>query len=155
MMMRRGVRRTARRTTRRVMRRTMRRTIMVGGMVVLAAAGTAAAVKMSKKDAQQIEQHTGLPPEQLEDADLKEAMDELGIQGQPLTAEDQAALGGAPPPGAHPAQVPAAGAPPMQAPAAAPQDSYLDDLERLAGLRDRGILTDEEFQAKKKQLLGL
>jgi len=145
MMMRRGMRRTARRTTRRVMRRTMRRTMMVGGMVVLAAAGTAAAVKMSKKDAEKIEQHTGLPPEQLEDADLQEAMDELGIQSQPLTAEDQAALGGAP----------QAGAPPVQAPAAAPQASYLDELERLAGLRDQGILTDEEFQAKKKQLLGL
>jgi hypothetical protein len=30
-----------------------------------------------------------------------------------------------------------------------------DEVEKLAGLRDRGILTDEEFQAKKRQLLGL
>jgi hypothetical protein len=31
----------------------------------------------------------------------------------------------------------------------------LDELERLAGLRDKGIITEEDFQAKKKQLLGL
>jgi hypothetical protein len=123
----------------------MRRRMMIGGMVVIAAAGTAAAVKMSKQDAQRIEEHTGLPPEQLEDQDLQEAMQELDIQGQPVTAQDQAALAGAP----------AAGAPAQQAPAAAPQQSYLQELERLAELRDRGILTDEEFAAKKKQLLGL
>lgn len=33
--------------------------------------------------------------------------------------------------------------------------SGLDDLEKLASLRDKGILTEEEFQAKKKQILGL
>jgi hypothetical protein len=96
MMMRRVARRTARRTTRRIMRRRM----MVGGMVLLAAGGTAAAVKLSQKDAQRIEQHTGAPPEQLEDDELQGAMQELGIQSQPLTAQDQAALGGAPPTGA-------------------------------------------------------
>jgi hypothetical protein len=123
----------------------MRRRMMIGGMVVIAAAGTAAAVKMSKQDAQKIEQHTGLPPEQLEDQDLQDAMQELDIKGQPVTAQDQAALAGAP----------AAGAPAQQAPAAAPQQDYMKELERLADLRDRGILTDEEFAAKKKQLLGL
>ena len=33
--------------------------------------------------------------------------------------------------------------------------SSLDDLERLAALRDKGIITEDEFAAKKKQLLGL
>ena len=33
--------------------------------------------------------------------------------------------------------------------------SGLDELEKLASLRDKGILTEEEFQAKKKQILGL
>jgi hypothetical protein len=150
MMMRRGMRRTSRRVARRMMRRRM----MVGGMVLLAAGGTAAAIKLSKKDADRIEQHTGLPPEQLEDKDLNDAMQELGIQSQPLTAEDQAALGGAPA-GAPPGPAPAAAAPGQQPPVAAPQESYLNELERLAELRDRGILTDEEFTAKKKQLLGL
>ena len=30
---------------------------------------------------------------------------------------------------------------------------YLVELEKLAELHEKGILTDEEFQAKKKQLL--
>lgn len=34
-------------------------------------------------------------------------------------------------------------------------NSNLDDLERLASLRDKGILTQEEFEAKKRQILGL
>jgi curved DNA-binding protein CbpA len=31
----------------------------------------------------------------------------------------------------------------------------LDDLEKLADLKEKGIITDEEFQAKKRQILGL
>ena len=33
--------------------------------------------------------------------------------------------------------------------------SGLDDLERLAELKDRGVITDTEFEAKKRQILGL
>lgn len=33
--------------------------------------------------------------------------------------------------------------------------TYLDDLERLAALRASGVLTEDEFLAKKKQILGL
>ncbi|MEJ2262645.1 MAG: SHOCT domain-containing protein [Anaerolineales bacterium] len=150
---RRAARRTARRTTRRVVRRTrrrmIRRTVFVGGMVLLAAGGAAAAIKLSKQDAQRIEQHTGLPPEQLEDQDLQQAMQELDIQSQPLTPEDQAAL--AQPGGGPPAQGPQDQA----APAGVDQPDYLAELERLADLRERGIVTEEEFEAKKKQLLGL
>ena len=40
--------------------------------------------------------------------------------------------------------------------AAAPADaSYVDELEQLARLHEEGILTDEEFEAKKKEILGL
>jgi hypothetical protein len=35
------------------------------------------------------------------------------------------------------------------------QPSYLDELERLGELHKQGILTDEEFAGKKKDLLGL
>ena len=35
------------------------------------------------------------------------------------------------------------------------EPDYMDELERLAGLKDQGIISDEEFEAKKKQLLGL
>ena len=41
------------------------------------------------------------------------------------------------------------------APPAAPEPEYVGELERLAQLRQRGILTDEEFEAKKKQILGI
>ena len=40
-------------------------------------------------------------------------------------------------------------------PAAAAEPDYMAELEQLAKLRDQGILTDEEFEAKKKQLLGI
>lgn len=35
------------------------------------------------------------------------------------------------------------------------KNSGLDDLEKLASLKEKGIISEEEFQAKKKQLLGL
>lgn len=42
---------------------------------------------------------------------------------------------------------------------AQPQQSSSDDqieqLERLAKLKDSGVLTEEEFAAKKKQILGM
>jgi hypothetical protein len=38
---------------------------------------------------------------------------------------------------------------------AASDPEYVGELERLAQLRDQGILSDEEFQAKKKQILGI
>jgi hypothetical protein len=150
---RRGGRRAARRTTRRVMRRTrrrfIRRTVLIGGMVVLAGAGTAAAIKLSQKDAQRIEEHTGLPPQELEDEDLNQAMQELNIQPQSLTPEDEAAL--TQQEGAQ-ATSPAVQA---AAPASARAPDYIAELEKLADLRDRGIITPEEFETKKKQLLGL
>ncbi len=134
--MRRGARRRTRhRTRRRTRRRMRRRTVMVGGFVLLAAAGTAAAIKLSKQDSQRIEEHTGMPPEELEDEDLNQAMKELNIQSQPLTDEDQAALG-------QETQTPQA------AGSAAGEASYLEELEKLGDLRDKGIITDQEFEAK-------
>jgi hypothetical protein len=41
------------------------------------------------------------------------------------------------------------------APAAPSEPDYLGELERLSQLRDQGIITDEDFEAKKKQLLGI
>lgn len=39
--------------------------------------------------------------------------------------------------------------PPLQ------QDGYIEELERLADLRDKGIITEDDFNAKKSKLLGL
>lgn len=44
---------------------------------------------------------------------------------------------------------------PPPAPAAQPADDSIAQLQQLAALRDQGILTDEEFAAKKAQILGL
>ena len=44
---------------------------------------------------------------------------------------------------------------PAAAPAAAVEPDYMAELEQLAQLRDQGILTPEEFEAKKKQILGV
>lgn len=45
---------------------------------------------------------------------------------------------------------------PVQATAPAPAtDDTTAQLQELAKLKDQGILTEEEFAAKKKQLLGI
>ena len=44
---------------------------------------------------------------------------------------------------------PAEAAAAAPAPAAAPEPEYVGELERLAQLRDQGIITNEDFEAKK------
>ena len=58
-------------------------------------------------------------------------------QQQKYAADDQQAAAAAPP-----------------APAAAEAD-YMAELEQLAKLRDQGIVSPEEFETKKKQILGI
>jgi hypothetical protein len=41
------------------------------------------------------------------------------------------------------------------APAAPTTPDYTAELEQLAQLKAQGILTEEEFEAKKKQILGI
>jgi len=63
-----------------------RRIMLVGGMVAI---GTK---KMSAAHAKQIEEHTGVPPEELEDEDLAQAMQELGVpneEASPAELEQQ------------------------------------------------------------------
>jgi Short C-terminal domain len=53
------------------------------------------------------------------------------------------------------AQTPQQAAPPP-APAAAPaQQDDMAQIQQLATMKDQGLLTEEEFQAKKKQILGI
>jgi hypothetical protein len=44
---------------------------------------------------------------------------------------------------------------PPAAPAAPSEDDQLAQLEKLGDLHAKGILTDEEFSAKKAQILGI
>jgi hypothetical protein len=117
-------------------------------MVLLAAGGTAAAIKMTQRDAQRIEQHTGASVEELTEEELVAAMQDLGIKSIELDANDRAII-------TEQERQAAAPAAPGPAAVATPQESYLDELERLADLRDRGIISAEDFEAKKRQLLGL
>jgi hypothetical protein len=132
-----------------------RRTVIVGGMVLLAAGGTAAAIKLTQQDAKRIEEHTGLPPDQLEDDDLQQAMHELNIQQQEMTEADKAALAGQEGSSGVSSQPGQAAAPATSSPAGSDEPDYLSELEKLAELRDKGIITEDEFEAKKQQLLGL
>ena len=145
----RAMRRTVRRARRRRIRMRRRRMMLVGGMVAIAVAGTSSAIKMSQQDAQRIEEHTGQKPEDLTEAQFEQALTDLEIDTDELTDAEVAAIEAA---DAEPDAT--AAAPPPSA-ASVPQDDYITQLERLAALRDQGILTDEEFEAKKKQILGM
>ncbi len=153
-MRRRGIgrgpaRRSVIRRHRRIRRR-MRRRLIIGGAVVLAV-GTSA-VKMSQKEVEQVEQHTGQKAEDLSEEQLDAAMADLGIEGQEpndqeiamLEAEDQKAQA-APAPTATPADAPAS--------APAPQVDMIAQLERLGTLKAQGLLTDEEFATAKAKIL--
>ncbi len=97
------------------------------------------AYKMSQKDADRIQQSTGVDPEEMTDEELAQAMDQLGIEKQAVTAEDQQS----------------AAAPQAEAAPASGGGTDLDQLQKLGELHAAGILTDEEFAAKKAQILGM
>jgi len=126
-------RRTARRMTRRRVtrmhrrrrRRRRRRVILVGGLIAVGA------YKLGKKDVERVEEHTGKSAEELSDEELDQAMDDLNIQKDEMDDSDWEYVDEQDP----------------------PEDDYIEELERLADLHEKGILTDEEFETKKKQLL--
>ena len=64
-------------------RRRRRRRLLVGGMLAFGA------YKMSQQQADQVQQHTGVEPEELTDQELAQAMDELGIDKQAVTDADK------------------------------------------------------------------
>ena len=69
-------------------------------------------------------------------------MDQLGIEKETMSDEEWAE--------AEKADAEKADAEKVDA-----EPSYLDELERLGKLHEQGILTDEEFDTKKKSLLDL
>lgn len=109
-------------------RRRRRRTLLVGGMVAIGYAG----YKMSKKDVDRVEEYTGKNADDLTDEQLEQAMEQLGIEPETMTDAEWA-----------------------EAEKADKEADYLEEIERLAALHEKGILTDAEFEAKKKQTLGI
>ena len=89
--MRRIVRRTVGRAGRRAVRR-LRRRLVVGGFVLLAGAGAAAVYKLTHKDVERIETHTGTPAEDLSEEELAAAMKAMGIKSIELDENDRAAI---------------------------------------------------------------
>jgi tripartite-type tricarboxylate transporter receptor subunit TctC len=77
-------------------------------------------------------QEAGKKADELTDEELEQAMEQLGIEPETMTDEEWAA-----------------------SEKADAQPDYIEELERLADLNQKGIITDEEFAAKKKQLLDL
>ena len=122
--------RRARRVRRR---RRRRRVLLVGGLVAFGA------YKFSQRDAQRIEEHTGVDPEEMTDAELEQAMSDLDIESQTVTSAD-----------AEEGAAPAGGGASTGASAA-----LAAEIEKLADLHDQGILTDAEFDAAKHKALGL
>jgi len=90
------------------------------------------AYKFSQRDADRIEEHTGVPPEEMTDEELEQAADDLGIEIQKRTADDQEQ-------GAGESSV----------------SEEIEELTKLAELHDAGVITDDEFQEKKRQILDL
>ena len=151
---RRGRRRGRRRARRRVVRRRRlvggrryrRRRLLIGGATMLLVGG--AAYKLGQKSVDQIEEYTGKPADQLSEQELEHAMNELDIQEEEITDADMAAI--------EAEAIDDAPAPTQAAAPAAPaQADYIAELKKLAELKDAGIVSEEEFEAKKKQLLGL
>ena len=112
---------------RRHRRRRRRRVILVGGLIAVGAH------KLSKKDVERVEEHTGKTAEELTDEELEQAMDDLNIDAEELSDAEWDEV----------------------EKADAEEDDYTAELERIADLHEKGILTDEEYAAKKKELLGL
>jgi len=90
----------------------------------------AVAYKLGKNNVQQIEQYSGKPIDQMSEEELNACMDDLDIE---LPAEE----GGEYDDDQHYDDAP------VQEP------DYMQELQQLAGLRDQGIIIDEDFEAKK------
>jgi hypothetical protein len=88
--------------------------------------------------------------EEEEDMSFRDrARQRLQERAQPASEDDQEQQGD------QPEAQPAASAPTQPAASAPAQPDYTAELEQLARLKEQGILTEEEFTAKKKQILGI
>lgn len=114
------------------------------GTILILSATAGVAYKFGREEAQQIQNYTGYPPDELSENDLKDAMRELNIESKPLDNEDRQELKKAQTSSKFSSTQPAEC-----------QSDYLEELQKLAELRDAGIISDTEFEMKKQQLLGI
>jgi hypothetical protein len=122
---------------------TMARTAVIAGTATATVGATKAVMGGGSKQA--AAQQQSMTDQQI--ADLQAQQDQLAVQ-QAALAQQQAA---AQPAAAQPAaasQVPAGPAPDSL-------DAQAAQIRQLAQMKEQGLITDEEFQAKKKQILGI
>jgi hypothetical protein len=110
-----------------------------------------AANKMGQNSVQQIDRPSGKPAGQITEQELESAIDDLGIKKEEITDADMTAIE------ADGVDAPSPGAPAQRTleRALAAEADYISELEKVAGLLDKGISTQEDFNAKKYSLLGL
>jgi hypothetical protein len=83
------------------------------------------AAMLNRQQKAQIEKAAGKPVDQMSQEELQGHVGDLGLEPE---GAPESAQGGS---------------------------NYTAELEKLSELRSKGIITEEEFQAKKKQILGL
>ena len=118
---------------------------LVGTMARTAViAGTATAVVGHSQNKQAAKQQSAAEAQAAQQAAVDSQAQVADMQQQLDAMQAQQVQAAAPPP--PPA--------PVAAPAAAPTDSLMDELGKLADLKAAGVLSDEEFAAAKAKLLA-
>jgi hypothetical protein len=112
------------------------------GSLLILGATAGVAYKLGKNQAQQIQEYTGYPPEELSEDDLKAAMNDLNIQPEPLDEKDKQAIANTP---AQP------GSAPTQPPSSAGSGDYIEELKSFAGV-DITKLADPDVKEIKYEL---
>ncbi len=97
--------------------------------------GMGFSLKLHQDDLCRIEEQTGRAVQQMSEEELLRAMRQLGIENQRLNAEERQTSG---------AVV-----------AGKTTAADLEVLQQLTQMHYAGYLTEEEYQAKKKQILGI
>jgi hypothetical protein len=93
------------------------------------------AIKLHRDDIRKIVEEKGKPIREMSEEELLAAMEKLGIEGHEVTDEDE-----------------------KETVAASKKETTMEDLELLEKLTEmlyKGFITDEEYQQKKKDILGL
>ncbi len=107
---------------------TMARTAVIAGTATVVATGVSGAMQGSAQKKAAAQQQATAQQQQ---------MTELQSQQAELAAQQEALMQQA------------------AAPAADSLDNQLVQIQKLSVMKDQGLLTDEEFQAKKRQILGI
>ena len=95
------------------------------------------AIKLHRDDIHKIVEEKDMPIREMSEEELLAAMEELGIEGHEISDEDMKET---------------------ETAAASKKETSMDDLEMLEKLTEmlyKGFITDEEYQQKKKDILGL